>query len=298
MKSYNDLLREYQIKPISYLKKGRSIIINTKDKKYVIKEKIKNSEIYEYLKNRSFKYFPEILASNDLYELTEYFEEVKLPDEQKYEELIKLIAVLHSKTTYYDKVDIAYYKEIYEDLKNNVLYLKSYYADIIALIDTKEFMSPSEYLFARNYTIIINSLNYVDVALEKWYQMVENSSSTRIVVLHNNLSLEHLVCGQKNILLSWRKSKFGNPIFDLLTIFRNYGNKYNFKSKLEIYESIYPLKKEELELLYIFMILPPKIEFKGSEYNLCEMLTDKIELLYQASKIVSPNQFENSKENN
>ena len=298
MKNYNELLKEINLKPLSYLKKGRSLIITTKDKKYVLKEKINNPDIYNYLKSRSFNYFPKIIYFDDTYELTEYLDDAKIPEEQKFEELIKLVANLHSKTVYYEKIGLAYNKEIYEDLKNNIEYLKSYYLDIIALIETKEFMSPSEYLFARNYTIIMNSLNYIEGLLEKWYQKVENNTNVRIVVLHNNLNLDHFIYNQNKALLSWRKSKFGSPIFDLICLFRNYGNKYNFKNKLDIYETIFPLEKEEKDLLDIFMMIPPKFEFKGTEYDLCKILTDKISLLYYANNIVLPNQLKDSKEDN
>lgn len=295
MKKYNELLKSYQIKPISYSKKGNSLIVNTKNKKYVVKEKINNLDIYNYLENKSFKNFPKILALNESYELVEYIDDINEPVEEKFEELVKVVATLHNKTTYYEKIDIAYNKEIYENLKNNVEYLKSYYEDIIALIEMKEFMSPSEYLFARNYTIIINSLNYVDEAIDKWYESNKDNTSRRVVVLHNNLSLEHFI---SNKLISWRKSKIGSPIFDLLALFRNYGNKYNFEECLKLYETINPLKKEEINILYIFMIMPPKFEFKGSEYDMCEMLSEKIELIYSATKMILPDQFKDSKKDN
>ncbi len=298
MKNYNDFFKKYGLKPISYLKKGKSLIINTKNKKYVIKEKNSKYSIYSYLKSRSFNNFPEILFADNNYEATEYLEETNIPENQKLEELMKLLAVLHTKTTYYEKTNLAYNKEIYENLKNNIEYLNSYYIDIIALIESKEFMSPSEYLFARNYTIILSSLNYVNNKVEEWYKNVENDESIRVVVLHNNLALDHFIYGQNKAFLSWRKAKFGSPIFDLIAIFNNYGDKYNFKDKLKIYESIYPLKKEELELLHIFMMMPPKIEFKGTEYDLCESITKKVELLYYANKIILPDEFKNGKKDN
>ena len=298
MKKYNELLKKSQLKPISYLKNGRCLIIDTKDKKYVIKEKTNNSLIYSYLKSRSFNYFPDIVIADDNYEITEYFDEYEIPEEQKLEELMKILALLHSKTTYYEKTDLAYNKEIYENLKNNIEYLKSYYEDIIALIETKEFMSPSEYLFARNFSIIMDSLSYAGNKLENWYKNIENEISTRIVVIHNNLSLDHFIYGEHKKILSWRKSKFGSPILDLVTIFNKYGNKYNFNNELKLYETIYPLKKEELDLLYIFILIPPKIEFKGSEYDLCNFLTQKLELLYNAYKIVLPDKFKNGEKNN
>lgn len=297
MRKYKDIIQKYNLKPISYIKKGNALIIETKENKYVVKEKIRNPSIYEYLDNRSFNYHPSIINDNDdNYEISEYLEEQNIPDEQKLEELMKLTALLHSKTTYYQKTNIADNKEIYETLTNNIIYLKSYYEDIIVLIENKEFMSPAEYLFARNFSKIMDSLWYCEKKVDEWYKMVENNTSERIVVIHNNLSLEHFIYNQDKTLLSWRKSKFGKPIFDLVTLYNRYGNKYDFKEKMALYESIYPLKEEEKELLYIMISMPPKLEFKGTNYDLCKELYNKIELLYKKD-IILPNQFENREEN-
>ena len=297
MRKYKDIIQKYNLKPISYIKKGNALIIETKENKYVVKEKIRNPSIYEYLDNRSFNYHPSIINDNDdNYEISEYLEEQNIPDEQKLEELMKLTALLHSKTTYYQKTNIADNKEIYETLTNNIIYLKSYYEDIIVLIENKEFMSPAEYLFARNFSKIMDSLWYCEKKVDEWYRMVENNTSERIVVIHNNLSLEHFIYNQDKTLLSWRKSKFGKPIFDLVTLYNRYGNKYDFKEKMALYESIYPLKEEEKELLYIMISMPPKFELKGTNYDLCKELYNKIELLYKKDRIL-PNQFENREEN-
>ena len=292
MRKYKDVIKKYNLKPISYIKKGNALIIDTKEKKYVIKEKIRNPDIYEYLDSRSFNYYPPVI-SDDNYEISEYLNDKLIPEEQKLEELMKLTALLHSKTTYYQKTNIADNKEIYETLNNNILYLKSYYEDIITLIDSKEFMSPAEYLFARNYAKVLDSLRYCEQKVEEWYKKVESNTSERIVVLHNNLSLDHFVYNQDKSLLSWRKAKFGKPIFDLVTIYNRYGNKYDFKEKLSLYEDVYSLKEEEKDLLYIMISMPPKIEFKGSNYELCKEIYNKIELLYKKDKIILPNEFEN-----
>lgn len=292
MRKYKDVIRKYNLKPISYIKKGNALIIDTKEKKYVIKEKIRNPDIYEYLDSRNFNYYPPVISDDD-YEISEYLNDKFIPEEQKLEELMKLTALLHSKTTYYQKTNIADNKEIYETLNNNILYLKSYYEDIITLIDSKEFMSPAEYLFARNYAKVLDSLSYCEQKVEEWYKKVESNTSERIVVLHNNLSLDHFVYNQDKSLLSWRKAKFGKPIFDLVTIYNRYGNKYDFKEKLSLYEDVYSLKEEEKDLLYIMISMPPKIEFKGSNYELCKEIYNKIELLYKKDKIILPNEFEN-----
>ena len=60
-----------------------------------------------------------------------------------------------------------------------------------------------------------------------------------------------------------------------------------------MYEDVYSLKEEEKDLLYIMISMPPKIEFKGSNYELCKEIYNKIELLYKKDKIILPNEFEN-----
>ena len=42
MKKYREVLEKYHIKPISYVKRGKSLIIETKENKFAIKENIKN----------------------------------------------------------------------------------------------------------------------------------------------------------------------------------------------------------------------------------------------------------------
>ena len=44
--------------------------------------------------------------------------------------------------------------------------------------------------------------------------------------------------------------------------------------------------------------MPPKIEFKDNNYELCKELSEKIELLYLKDKIILPENFENGEENN
>ena len=126
MKKINELLKEYSIKPYRYTKEGKVTIIDTDDNRYVIKEKASNNlKIYNYLASRNFNYYPKILNSNnDDYQIMEYIDEYDIPDEQKMMDLIDLVSLLHSKTTHFKETDEDDYKEIYEDITNNIIYLK------------------------------------------------------------------------------------------------------------------------------------------------------------------------------
>ena len=41
--------------------------------------------------------------------------------------MIDLVGLLHNKTTYYKEVDESDYKELYEDITNNIIHLNGYY---------------------------------------------------------------------------------------------------------------------------------------------------------------------------
>ncbi|CCY28731.1 MAG: hypothetical protein KIC82_02910 [Acholeplasma sp.] len=289
MQKINEILKKYNIKPHRYEKNGKVIIVSDEVNKYVIKKNQRNQEIFEYLRNRSFDYYPKILNdSNDSYEISEYIYDDYIPDEQKMLDLIKLVSLLHNKTTHYKEVDFADYKTIYETLSNNIEYLYSYYNDIITLIETKVYMSPSEYLLARNISKIFGSLNFSKQELEKWYKLVENKTKQRVVVLHNNLDLSHFRSNTKNYLLSWDKAKLGIPIFDLYILYKRHGLDFNFEEILKYYESSYKLQEDEKILFFILIALPDKIEFDGTLYEQTKKIGKFLDLSYKTESLISP----------
>lgn len=289
MQKINEILKKYNIKPHRYEKNGKVIIVSDEVNKYVIKKNQRNQEIFEYLRNRSFDYYPKILNdSNDSYEISEYIYDDYIPDEQKMLDLIKLVSLLHNKTTHYKEVDFADYKTIYETLSNNIEYLYSYYNDIITLIETKVYMSPSEYLLARNISKIFGALNFSKQELEKWYKLVENKTKQRVVVLHNNLDLSHFRSNTKNYLLSWDKAKLGIPIFDLYILYKRHGLDFNFEEILKYYESSYKLQEDEKILFFILIALPDKIEFDGTLYEQTKKIGKFLDLSYKTESLISP----------
>lgn len=289
MKNIKKILKKYDYTPYRYKKIGKTTIVDTDNGSIVIKKKIKdNPQIRKYLESRNFDYKPEIIDIVDNYEITKYIEETEIPKEQKILDLIDLVSLLHSKTTHYKEITEDYFKELYEDLSNNIYYLNSYYNDLITIIESKIYMDPSEYLLARNISRIFASLNFCKIELENWYQIVKEKKQTRLVVLHNNLNLSHFLRNQSSYLISWDKSKIDNPIFDLYKLYRNHGEEFDFISLLKRYESSYPLLDEEKRLLYIMISMPTKIEFTNNIFNNCTIVGKEIDLLFKTEILISP----------
>jgi len=293
MKKIKEILKQCNFKPNRYKKIGKTFIVDTDSGSFVVKKKTNdNSQIRKYLESRNFDYKPEIIDIIDDYEIRKYIEEVDIPREQKIIDLIDLVSLLHSKTTHYKEITEDYFKELYEDLSNNIYYLNSYYNDLITVIESKIYMDPSEYLLARNISRIFSSLNYCKIELDKWYEMVKEKKQTRLVVLHNNLNLDHFIRNKSSYLISWDKSKIDNPIFDIYKLYRNHGEEFDFVSVLKRYEMSYPLLEEEKKLLFIMIAMPGKIEFTDNIFNNCNVIGKEIDLLYKTEIIISPYYFE------
>ena len=299
MYEISEFLKKYHLVPYSYQNKGKAIIVSTKDGKYVIKNKNRdNNNVFKYLSSRNFDYFPKKISSeDDAYELITYIEETEMPQSQKMTDMMDLIALLHSKTTYYQEVDLDEYKKIYEDIHNNIEYLYSYYNDIITLIENKIIYSPSEYLFARNISIVFDTLNYVNELLEKWYEMVKEKRKQRYVVVHNNLDINHFLKENSEYLISWDKSKIDLPIYDLYKLYKRNHLEYDFDILLKRYERSYPLLEEEKRLFHILILLPDKIEFNSQEYDMCKKISNMIDGLYKTKDFVLPYYSKDSKSN-
>ena len=280
-----DILKRNNIKAHAYRKIDNSVII---DDKYIIKKNNSKDDILNYLDNREFNYYPKVFDRDSNFELLEYLEDTNMPKEQKMNDLIKLVSLLHSKTTYYKEVDEADFKKLYEDLLNNCEYLEEYYTDLITIIESKVFFSPSENLLALNITLIFDSINYCRDMTLKWYEIVSKKThKMRVSVIHNNLSLDNYIKNNKDYLTNWDKSKIDIPIFDLYKLYiRNY-NDFDFFDILKLYEKEYPLKEEELLLFYILISMPNKIEFNSNNYEMCKKIEKEVDKLLKSSELIT-----------
>lgn len=258
------------------------------DDKIVLKKKKNNdlNNVYKYLKSRSFDYFPEPITIDNLYEVYPFLEDTYEPSEQKATDIMHLLGLLHSKTTFYREIDIDENKEIYENISDELEYLNNFYNDLITMIEKEVYMSPSGYLIARNINIIFGSIYYAKHNLEEWYKKIDNNKNERVVNIHNNISLDHYIKNEKPYLISWNKSRIDSPIYDLLSFYKNHYLDFDFDDLFHFYESGYPLKEDERLLLFTYMAIPYKIEIISDEYEMCIKINKMIEYLYKTSNLI------------
>ncbi len=263
-------------------------IIENEEKKFVIKKRNSNlTNLFKYLKSRSFNYFPEIVYQTENYDIYEYIKDVEIEPQERANDIIRLVSLLHNKTTFHKEIDDDTYKELYETINNRIDYLYHYYNDIAEIIEKEEYMSPSNYYFIRNITKILKALDYAKYHIEKWYSIIEEKKRIRIVNIHNNLKLEHYLLSERPYLISWRLSKKDLPIFDLLKLYQEYYNELDFCELLKNYEKNYPLLPEEKTLLFVLISIPEKIEFNENEYNMCKKIDKFYNYITATEKLIN-----------
>ena len=286
MNKINDILRKNNISGCKYCKNGKCIIIDSKDKKVVVKPNKTN--IYEYLNYRSFDNIPKLYIDSG-YEFSDYIDEIEIPIEQKMIELITVVSNLHKKTTYYKKISELNIDNIYNDILDRINNIKSSYDNLMFIAENTIYMSPSQYLLARNISNIYSALSYCNNNLEKWHKKILETDRVRVSVLHNNLKLEHFI---NNTLISWDNSKIGIPVFDLYKLYNNTYNEYDWNELLDIYISNYPLKDDELFLLYSLIGLPIKPIITNIEIDNVEEISEKLNYLKLSNDLISKRKFE------
>ena len=276
-------------KPYKIERNNNVYILNTMDGNYVIKlnPKIDYNKLYRYLDSRNFNYVPRILPdSKDDMVVFEYIEDTMVDKNQKILDLINLVSLLHSKTFYYKEISNRKYENLYNDIKNNILFIDNYYDNLFMEYINYEINSPSEYLFLRNYTLIYNACKYSLDKLDTWYLKVQNTNKQRVVLVHNNLRLDHMIKNSDEYLISWDQYTYDSLVLDLINLYKNEGENVSFIGVIDTYNRNFELLDEEKLLFNILISIPYKVNLDSSEFDRCKEFRRLINYLGKASSIV------------
>lgn len=267
--------------------KGNVKIIETEDKKVVIKKKSKDmNSLFDYLNRRNFLCYPNIEKETRNDVEYEYYNEKKYFNQNDDEDFIRTIADLHYKTTYYKDVSRLKYKDIYNTLIDNIDYLKDYYEKYISEADIETYMSPSNYLFVRNYSIVNSSLFYIEKELNAWYNLVKDKTKERVSVVHNNLRKDNFLRSDKDLLIGWENYMVDTPILDIYKLYKNEYKNIDFKSMFKVYNDIFKLTKEELKLFFIMISMPKKLKKTDNEFNNVRNTKLFIDYMYRTNDFI------------
>ena len=281
MKNYKEIFNPRKI-TIS----GKSNILTTKDDKLVVKEKNKDlKSLFEYLNSRNFNKYPKIIDEYDNKYVYEYVKDVNMPINQKIVEEAKTLAELHYKTSYFKNIKIDDIKKIYEDIKSNILYIEDYYNRLFDKALAEEYIRPSLYVLLINSSLIRSNISFLKRELEKWYKLVSTEDKIRVVYNHNNLNIDHFI---NNKFISWDNYIVDSPVVDLINLYHNDYNKYDYSIFLKEYLKGYELLDYEKSLLFIMISMPTIIDFTNNEMDNTIKASKRVDYIVKTNEILRP----------
>lgn len=296
-KEIKELIEKY--KPLKYTIKGKTVSVSSTQGDFVIKPTTRDIRgLFNYLDSRNFYNYPKIVAQDDKYITYEYINQLETPKEQRLLDLVLVVAKLHNKTVYFKEVTEDKYIEIYDNIKENVMYLQDYYSKIYDEAFMEIYISPAKYTFLINYSLINNDLTFILEELDEWFNLVKESNKQRVCLIHNNLSLDHFIKGMDSYLLSWDKYQFDTPVMDIVNLYHHEYLTCDFSGILKEYLNNFKLSVEEEKLLFILISLPQEIKFLDSEFNNTINIGNLIDYIKRTEKLIRPYYAEKQKEQN
>ena len=292
MNNYKYFVKKNNLEVLKVTIKDNKVIVDTPlDSFIIIKGDINK---YNYLLSRGFDYIPRIIDYDDKYIMFDNLEAVNYDISEKLLDYIRVISLLHIKTSYYKEVNNLEYNFIYEELLSKINDTRNYYESLINGIESREYMSPVEYLIARNISLIFYIINICFDLLEKYYSIVKGKSNIRVVTLYNN-DIANVVKTKDSIYLTdFNSSYIDSPIYDILFIYNKYYNYIDLDTILNTYTKVFKLSEEELLLIKILVLLPSKIRL-GNGVNDMIISKNMINKIYKSLKILESNKEETSK---
>lgn len=263
---------------------GKVKIVNDLE---VYKKKEKDiNYLYQHLSGKDFYSYPELIDEDESFYIFKYIKEKRKP---RINDALSTLALLHSKTSEEKVVNRESFKNIYDKLKENITHIKYYYESFISSIESKEYFSPSEYLFIRNVSKLLFMIKYCEDETEKWYKKVKDNTSTRVCMLHNNLRLSHVLIEDEPMFISFDNYKIDSPVIDLYKFYKNEDYNIEILDKFNVYNDIFAFNEEEMSLFKILVTLPCKIKLNESELNNTNKIKLFVERIYKTEEFIKKN---------
>lgn len=284
-REYNNIY-DLKVNNIRFLNDNK--ILESDDNKYFIKPRKSDlNKTFNYLNSKKFNNYLNFLNKNDKEYIFPYLDSYDANDFDKAKELIYLISILHSKTFIYESYYENELKNIYEDIINKIENIKNHYDKLRKIYEEEKIMLPSHYFLLTNISWIYTSLDSSKYFIEKWYQIIKEKKEIRKCFIHGNLELSHLIKNDESLIISWDKSRYDFPVYDLINFYNKDFDKVEFYNLFKIYENNFPLLEEEKYLLYSLMFLSNNVDYESDEVDNTMNMFFEIERLKNSTEIVS-----------
>lgn len=256
------------MKIIRYINTAK--LIEEDNNYYILKpRKIEIEDIYSNLISRNFNNFLSPIEINNSYEKYEFINELNSSDDDRSNDIVYLMSLLHNKTTSFNEVNENELKTRFEDIIKLLDETYEYYSNLQNNIEEEIYMSPAEQLLMNNISKIYYLLNVSRKNIEDYYEIISNKKVERKSIIHGNLKMNHILESKEKYLISWNNSKKEIPVYDLVKFYKNEYEKIELSSLYENYKSKYKLNEEEENLFISLISIPNIIKLDKTNYIDC-----------------------------
>jgi len=256
------------MKIIRYINTAK--LIEEDNNYYILKpRKIEIEDIYSNLINRNFNNFLSPIEINNSYEKYEFINELNSSDDDRSNDIVYLMSLLHNKTTSFNEVNENELKTRFEEIIKILDETYEYYSNLQNIIEEEIYMSPAEQLLMNNISKIYYLLNISRKNIEDYYEIISNKKVERKSIIHGNLKMNHILESKEKYLISWNNSKKEIPVYDLVKFYKNEYEKIELSSLYENYKSKYKLNEEEENLFISLISIPNIIKLDKTNYIDC-----------------------------
>ena len=124
--------------------------------------------------------------------------------------------------------------------------------------------------------------------LESTFLLLNKLHKERVVYCHNNLSIDHFLEGKEKYFISWDNYRVDTPILDIINLYKNDYNKYDFRVFLDAYMKRFELNDTEKKLLFIVISMPDIKYFTQNEVDNTIIAGKFIDYIDKTEKLIRP----------
>ncbi|MFX3624039.1 MAG: spore coat protein YsxE [Ectobacillus sp.] len=290
---YVSVLRSYQLQPEHLEEYGSVVKVYTSQGAYALKKirakKLERSNFVHHLQllsEKGFTNFAPVYHTRDgqyifgngeeYYYLMPWFEGLSSKSEEhdEYHQLFQTLAQMHKKTLREEKIAEEAVAQHYNVVSGRWEEDRNRLEQFLTECEAKWYMSPFELQYCTYYHHIIRAHEFASKQLEEWYEAMKEKETTRIALIHGNVSLSHFLFDhQRNgYFISLENSQYSTPIQDLVQFYTRSFYTYPIARNdryewYQEYQKTLPFTKEEKKLMLAYLAYPQKFVKQVVQYR-------------------------------
>ncbi|MFD3449561.1 spore coat protein YsxE [Microbacteriaceae bacterium 4G12] len=290
---YEPMLEMYRLRVDHLEEYGNVVKVHTSQGPYALKKLRSNRferndflQHIQFLSQKGFtQYAPVYHTSDGQYILTDenysYYlmpwldgTEQKGEENDHYHKLFQALAVMHQKTLREENIAEETVQQHYDSLTEQWEKERDMMEQFIDQCEGRWYMSPFELQYCTYYHHVMRAHQFATKQLEEWHKVMEEKETTRIALIHGNVSMNHFLFDhQRNgYFISLENSQFSTPVQDLVqfykTSFYTYPIARNDRYEwYQVYQKNFPFTPEEKKLMLAYLAYPQQFIKQVSRYT-------------------------------